>query len=334
MKSRTAIALILLGAASLAAALVLRPADDTGPTGQGQLMFPNLAASLPKATEVEISSAGKSATLELKGKTWGLAQRGDYPITESKLRAVFAGLAELHLTEPRTADPAEYARLGVEPEGATGTSTLVTVHDGTGATLATLLLGHRRMRSQGDLPEAVYVRRPDDAQSWLAEGSVPADADPTAWLTRELTDIAATKIVKVAATTEAGPLTFTRDGARLVLTPPSDVKLDDYKLDEVAGALATLTLTDVQKGPLPGTPLGSSVFTTDDGLSVTVTLARQDKLLWASFTAEGKGAEALKHLAGWSFQLPDWRQAALLPTLAELKAAEPEKPAATAEPPK
>lgn len=332
MKARTSLALIVLGAASLAAALILRPADDAGPTGSGQLVFPKVAAVLPSATQVQIESAGKASTLELKGKSWGLAERADYPIIESKLRELFAGLTELRLTEPRTSDPTEYARLGVENPGATGTSTLLTVRNASGATLATLILGHRRTRSQGGLPEAVYVRRPGEAQSWLAEGSVPADADPQSWLVRDLTDIAPAKVVKVTATTEAGTLTFTRSGAKLVLTPAPDVKLEDYKLDEVAGALSALTMTDVKQGPLPGTKLGTSVFTTDDGLSVTVTLAKEGKLLWASFAADGKGAEALKKLDGWAYQLADWRQSSLLPTMADIKAPEPAKPAAAASP--
>jgi hypothetical protein len=338
MRARTSLALIVLGAASLAAALILRPAGDTGPTGGGQLVFPSIAATLPKAMQVTIASAGKTTTLELKGQNWGLAERADYPVIDSKLRQLFAGLAELQLTEPRTADPSEYSKLGVEKPGPTGTSTLLTVRDGAGATIATLILGHRRVRSQGGLPEAVYIRRPDDAQSWLAEGAVPADADPQSWLVRDLTDIAPTRIVKVVATVGSDTLIFTRSGAKLALTPSGDVKLDDYKLDEIAGALSSLTMTDVQKGDLPGTKLGSSVFTTDDGLEITVTLSKQDKLLWASFSATGKGAEALKKLEGWAYQLSDWRQTSLLPTLADIKAAEPEKPAtpaqATPEPPK
>ena len=327
MRARTALALIALGAATLAAALVLRPVDDTGPSGSGQLVFPSVAQTLPRAAQVRMSASGKTATLVLSGQSWGVAERGGYPILDSKLRTLFAGLAELHLVEPRTTNAAEYARLGVEDPGATGTSTLLTVSDSGGATLATLILGHRRMRSQGGLPEAVYIRRPGEAQSWLAEGSVATDADPTGWLVREITDIAPAKVARVEATTEAGTLVFARDGAKLALTPATDVKLDDYKLDEIAGALNGLTLADVQKGPLPGTRLGASVFSTTDGLSLTVTLAKDDKLLWAGFAADGKGAEALKKLEGWAFQLPDWRQTALLPTLAGIKAAEPEKPA-------
>ena len=45
------------------------------------------------------------------------------------------------------------------------------------------------MRTQGNVPEEIYVRRPDDNQSWLAEGSLQADADPQLWLDRDIMNI-------------------------------------------------------------------------------------------------------------------------------------------------
>ena len=89
---------------------------------------------------------------------------------ETKLRGLLTGLTELRLAEPRTSDPAEYARLGLEDptKDTKGTANLLRVLDGDGKPIVALIVGHRRTRTQGDVPEEVYVRRPDEAQCWLA----------------------------------------------------------------------------------------------------------------------------------------------------------------------
>ena len=48
--------------------------------------------------------------------------------------------------------------------------------------IAALVAGHSRVRTEGNLPEEVYVRRPDENQSWLAEGKLDVDTDPLSLL--------------------------------------------------------------------------------------------------------------------------------------------------------
>ena len=340
MRGRTAFGLIVLGAAVLGAALTLRPASDVPPAGSGQLMFPGIADSLTRTARVEIVGNGKAATLVLKDGAWGLAERDGYRITLPKLREVLSGVAELKLIEPRTGDRDQFGKLGVDDPTAVGsTATGLKLRDGAGGVLADLILGHRRVRSQGGLPEAVYVRKPQDSQSWLAEGRIPADSDPQTWLVRELADIPADKIAHVGATRGADTLVFDRNKGKFGLVQPADVKVDDYRVEEVSRALTGLTMNDVRKAALPGAPVGSTVFTTTDGMTLTVMLSKDGARMWGSFAAAGTGAETFAPLAGWAFELADWREKALLPALADMKAAEPAKPDAPAaadatEPPK
>lgn len=330
MKPATAIGLLLLGFASLAAGLQLRPRIEAVPQGSGRLMFPEIAGRLEKAQRIVVTGAGKSSTLVRQDGRWTIAERGSYPVPPQKMRALLAGLVDLRLLEPRTADPASLGRLGVDdPAAAASTALAMKVTTEDGAVLADLLLGHRSQRSQGGLPETVYVRRPTEARAWLAEGRIPADADPQSWLIRDIIDIPADRMAGIAVSHGADTLIFTKSGDDLVLANPPAGKLDGYRLGEVAKALEGLTLADVRpmaaSGALPGTPAGNAVFTTTDGLVIEVSVAREDKQLWASFSAHGTGAEALQGLVGWAFQLPDWRQASLVPALPDLVVAEPAK---------
>lgn len=325
---------ILLTAAILALASGWYFGTSTTPVEQaavapGTLMFPDLTPKLASAAKLEITHQGRRIVIEKRpnGDGWGVASMHDYPIQETKLRGVLTALTELRLAEPRTSDPSEFSRLGVDdPDSATSSAIFLRAVDGAGKPILELIVGHRRVRGQGRVPDQVYVRRPGDNQSWLAEGSLQVDADPAAWLDRNVIDIAHDRIAAVSV--GDGALTFGKADGKLNLTQPADhPPLETYKVDNVARALEGLTFTEV-KAETPGTEAGHAVFTTTDGLVVTVTLFHANKDVWARFAASGTPeAEKLNaRLAGWSYQVGAWKEKSLVPTLDDLKA---EPPAAT-----
>ena len=315
-----------------------RPAIDTG-----QLMFPDLTAKLKDARRIEITSKGKVTVIELKNGVWGVADRGGYKVQETKLRGLLTTLTELRLVEPRTTDPAEFSRLGVEDPATEkeGTAYLLRVLDGDGKPIVSVIAGHRRTRTRGDVPEQVYVRRPGDNQTWLAEGSLQVDADPQVWLDRDIINISHTLISKVVATKDGATIELSRDGDKLKVTQPAEYpKLEDYKLADVGRALESLTFQDVKPGTEPiGDKIGDAVFSTSDGLEIAVSVYHLDKDSWTRFTvtAPDRGkpeAERLNaKLANWAFETGAWKDKSLVPSLDDLKAPPPPEPP-KAEPPK
>jgi hypothetical protein len=344
MRGRTVAALVAAAVVALVDGWYFGPAttprEQTRVAG-GSLMFPDLADKLRNAAKLEITHQGKQTVIEKRpdgqgGGHWGVAAMHGYPVQESKLRAVLAGLTELRLTEPRTSNPSDYGRLAVDdPNGAKSEADLVRVVDAGGTVLASVIVGHRRVRGRANLPDEVYVRRPDEAQSWLAEGSVRADADAAQWLDRDLMDIKEDRIASVVVGDKA--LMFGRADGRFTLTEPADhPKLEDYKVDNVGRGLESLTMQAVKPdADVTAAPVGHSVFTTKDGLVVAVTLLHADKDVWARFAVSGP--ETVKaevdrlsaRLAGWTYDIGSWKEKSLVPALDDLKAAEPEaaKPA-------
>ncbi len=343
MKPRTLIALIIIGILAVAGGWYFgtaqQPSEQQAYNG-GKLMFPDLAPKLQNAARIEIAHQGKITAIVKHGDTWGLEDRGGYVVQPSKLRGMLTALTELRLVEQRTSDPAQFIRLGLEdPNEKTGTSNLLRVLDASGKPIVALIVGHRRVRTQGNVPEQVYVRRPDENQTWLAEGSLQVDADPQLWLERDIMNIDHSRIATVAVTHGEETLELARDGAKLVMKVPADhPPLDDYKVDDVDRGLELLTFEDVQTDKQPvGDKIGQSVYTTSDGLAVTATVFKGEKDIWARFSATGSDKtkdEANKlnaRLAGWTYQLGAWKQKALVPSLDDLKAPAPEKkPAAEA----
>ena len=242
---------------------------------------------------------------------WGLPAKGGYPIQPSKLHALLTGLTELRLTEPRTSDPAEYARLGVDdPTAAAAGSSLLTVLDGAGHVISVLIVGHRRVRTQGAMAETVYVRRPGEAQSWQAEGQLAVDADPQLWIDRDIANIDHREIASATATRGAEVLTFARAGGAWGLTSPAaHPKLDDYKVEDVARAFENLTLLDVRPAArMPnfasgGEHVGTSRFTTVTGETIDVTVAKvardKDAEVWAEVRRLGAGVGRVGEAGAW-----------------------------------
>jgi hypothetical protein len=311
----------------------------------GTLMFPGLTAKLKDARRIEITTKGKTTVIELKNGVWGIADRGGYRVEEPKLRGLLTSLTELRLIEQRTTDPAEFGRIGVEDPTTdkTGTADLLRVLDGDGKPIVAVIVGHRRTRTQGNVPEQVYVRLPGNNQSWLAEGGLQVDADPQVWLDRDIMNISHTLITKVVSTKNGQTIELGRDGDKLKVTQPAEYpKLEDYKLDDIGRALENLTFQDVKPADQPtGDKIGEAVFSTSDGLEFTVTVSHLDKDSWTriAVAAPERGkpeAERLNaKLSGWAFETGAWKDQSLVPSLDDLKAPPPAKPEApTAEAPK
>lgn len=340
------LALLLGGAAAAMVGGIVLLTPDTldrgtvaGP-GTG-LAFEGLAARLRGAARIEIVKADGTLALVRQGETWVLPDKGGYPVRPEKVREMLVGLTELRLVEPRTGDPAQHGRLGVEdPAQPGGTGVLLRVLDTKGVALAELVLGRRRVRTQGNLPEGIYVRRPGETLAWLAEGRLPADADPQLWLDRDVANLPNARIRAVRVRREGeAPLRLERgDGAEapLRLVEPAEASpggepADDVALDEVGRAFEFLTFLDVKPvAGLPDNVLGEGRFELDDGLVVTARPVRDGEALWVVLDASG-GAEAERLAArwrGWAYQVGAWKEKAFAPRLEDFAArpATPEPP--------
>ena len=324
--------LLLLGGAaavSVGAALLLAPRRiDQPDIAPGSLAFPGLADRLQAAERIEIRKADGTLVLTRQGDAWGLPDKGGYPVRAEKLREMLVGLTELRLVEPRTADPAQLDRLGLDdPMRPGSTALLLRVLDQAGAPLAELVVGRRRVRTAGNLPESAYVRRPGETQAWLAEGRLAVDADPQLWVDRDIANLAQDRIRHVVVRRAGEPELVLARGeepeAKLRLVEPADAPspADEVALDEIARGFEFLTFLEVRpEAEVPGTPLGEGRFELTEGLAVTVLPHKDEDRLWIRLRAEG-GAEAERLNArwrGWAYQVGAWKEKAFLPRAEDL----------------
>lgn len=300
----------------------------------GTHVLPEVTNRLDAVTRVALIKSGGKTTLVRQGGDWTVEERGFYRADADKVRQVMLGLADLTYVEPKTRKPDLYARLELEDADKPGAkSTLVTVSDASGSLLGEIIAGKHKVDQLGGGNDGVYVRKPGDAQSWLARGALDLSGDTAQWLDHKLFDLPAAQMKDVVLTAADGTkLAFGRekpdDKFALGSPLPAGKKLkSDGAFDDPAGALGTLELSDVRPAKdfdFPQQGAAAARYESFDGLVVTLSLADKDGAHWARIAASGTGdaqqraAELNARLSPWVFSLPEYKAKALTTKLADL----------------
>jgi hypothetical protein len=333
MQSRSLILLASATAVLVAIAIVVLASGDRGVSraAPSQPAFPALAAKLGDVASVTVSHSGATMTMIRDGDSWLVTEKGNYPANAAKISQIVRAMADLTLVEPKTHNPDLYPRLEVEDPG-NGKSALVAVKDKSGGDLAQAIVGKRRYDRLGAGNDGVYLRKPGEAQSWLARGTLDPSGDPASWLDRQIIDISEKKIAKVTLTQA--------DGSKLVISrsaPEAKFAVEDapaetkFKSESMIGgpaaALETLDLDDLKPAgqlPVPDKDVVTASFTTFDGLAVDLRLMERDKTNWVAMSASGSGsaeAEAKKiedKVSHWTYAIPAYKANLLKTKLADL----------------
>jgi hypothetical protein len=289
----------------------------------GSSVFADLKPALGELQEIRFSKGDGSRTTLQKGTDgWTVVER-QYPADAARVRDLALALANLKIVERKTSDPANYAKLGVEaPDTPTATSTLVEVV--AGPKTWSLIVG------KGADAGAVYVRKPAEAVSLLAEPLISPDPDQKRWIDRLITDLPGAAIHEVAVKPASGPaylLTRAERGAAdLVLSPvpKGRTAVSAMSLSGQAEALSSLHFDDIRAAAAPASArFDRATYRTFDGQVIELTGHREGEKAYVSITARRDPELAAR------FPEPALTPAAATPATSE-KPATPEKAAAPA----
>jgi hypothetical protein len=260
-----------------------RASQQSAPSGEK--VFPDLAAALGDVEEIRISRGdGSRTTLKRSPTGWSVVER-NFPADGTRVRDLAFALANLEIVERKTSDPANYPKLGVEAaDTPTATSTLVEVV--AGEKTWPLIVGKP---SEG---RAVYVRKPAEAASALAEPTVSVDPDQKRWIDRLLTDIPGTQVHDISVKPAAGPvylLKREKPDADLVMSPipRGRTPLTTMSIDGQAGALVSFNFDDVHAVPSPAPAYTDRAsFRTFDGQVIEFAGRRDGGKAYVSVSAQ------------------------------------------------
>jgi len=360
MRQKTLIALAIVTVPVLAAAILiparhgtaLKPAE-TGP------VFPALKDWLSGATKLTVTSAGGAVvtlTRTAPAKSgdalpvagWGLADKSNYPVQDSLMRPVIAGLATLHTTEAKTERPKLYDRLEVEdPSASKDTKAkLLELDNPDGASIVKLIIGKRRYDAVEGGGDAIYIRKPEDERAWLAQPAFDVPGDAMGWIDHKIVDVDPDKIKSLTLTPAGGkPLVLERakpeDPLAIRDLPKDATTRSETPGSDIAAGFRYLDLLDVRPAAeVTGTASASVEVVSFDGLDATVSLFDQPGGPWLEVTATGTGdaakdaGEIVARTKGWAYKVAPQRAKLLESKLADLLTpVAPAEPKPPAEPP-
>ena len=347
MQTKGALALAAAAVVSVAIA-VAASISSGGPAADplaGRTVLPNVAPHLGEIAKVVLKHGDHTITLVRRGELWTVAEKSDYPANAQKVREMLLALAQLTYVEPKTSRPELYSRLNLDdPSAPKSQSIEVDLYDSSGGALGTVITGRRRVDELGGGNDGVYVRIPGSAQSWLARGNLDLDSDIVQWLDRRVVDIDDKRVKQaVLIGADGATLTISRDKPEdkfaLKELPAGGKLKSDTALVEPATALQALDLTDVKSAKetkFPTDNVGKATYTTFDGLTVSVELAKIGDGDWMRLSATSDGSDKAKAEAdtlskrwsAWIYGVAPYKAAAIRTKLADLlEAAKPPTPA-------
>ncbi len=289
---------ILLAVTALAvvAALFLARENRDGIPARGQPVFPELKERINRVSEVKVVTASGAVTIARNRDVWVVREKHDYRAAMDKVRSAVIGLAELTVLEPKTKNPEHHAKLGLLDVTAAGSeATRVTLRDAEGAALVNVLIGNREPSRADSARDEIYLRKADEAQTWLAIGRVRPEQAPIGWIDRQILNIDTQRVRQVRVTHPDGHTVLLRKAKpadvdfRLLGVPTKAEIRSQFSVNNIADTVAHLTLDDVQPredSTLPKKGRLTARLETFDGLRVTTTMVEQDGRHRATLSAE------------------------------------------------
>ncbi|RKZ88239.1 MAG: hypothetical protein DRR19_12760 [Candidatus Parabeggiatoa sp. nov. 1] len=283
---------IITSAVVVAAVLLTQP--QTATTKKGNF-FPDLQSVLNDVTEISVSRKDETVTLIRSDGQWLLKEKHSYPVELDKVYKLLLGAADLTILEAKTSKPALYSKIGVEDVSEEGAkSTLLTFKKTEGETVASLIVGHDRTAKIDSTRQEIYVRKPDEKQTWLTLGQLPIEKDLADWLDPEIVNIDSDNIRQVSITHPDGEhflilKNTPKDEDYQMADLPKNAKVKSaYVLNQITATLNRLNLDDVAVASdfvFDDNTSNSAVFTTFDGLEVAMTTMEKEGKHYAKFAA-------------------------------------------------
>ena len=297
----------------LLAWFLIESGDDADLPDSGMLLLPGMESALNDIEEISVSRAGEeTVVIERRDGAWGVSGRGGYPARLASIRDVLIAMAEATVVEPKTADPARHAVLGVDdPVNELSKGALVTASAGDQA--FSVIFGNV---AQGTFR---YARIAGEDQSWLIDQNPEIPTSAGDWLDADVIDIPSTRIQSVTIThpdgeTIAASKASEDDSDFSVAEIPEGRELSYSTVaNGMAGALNDLDLDDVRTAIETEAEGVVAQFTTFDGLTITATTMSGDDENWLTLVAEsssedGSEAEEINaRTAGWQFRIADYK---------------------------
>ena len=190
----------------------------------------------------------------VRGETWGVKERWNYPASFTEIREFLLKMSELKPVQDVEVGASQFARLelNTEAQGA-ASGTLVEFKDAKAANLKSIVLGKKYMKEApaggmggmgGGFPAGRYVMIPESKKVWLVNESFSnIDTKPEQWLDKEFFKVEKVKSISVTAPNPTNTWSLSRE------TENGEWKMQDLKEGENFDASKASTLNYALSSP-------------------------------------------------------------------------------------
>ncbi len=259
------------------------------PLKKGKL-FPQLAATIDQVTMVNVQTNTETVTMiRDENWNWQMQEKHNYPVETDKVNNLLLAMTELTILEAKTRNSALYSKIGVDDVSVSDAQSVVLTLKTNSDSLASLIIGNSQIAKIDSTRNEIYVRKPDDKQVWLVLGKLSVEKQLTDWLERQIVDIENDKVRQVTIGKDILIFKDTPDDEEFQLAnlPANGMVKMPYMLKNIATTLSNLEFDDViEADKLELKPETTAIFTTFDGLEVTMQVAKQNDKSYATFIAK------------------------------------------------
>ena len=196
--NRTLATKMALGAVALVGlAWFLAQGRGTTPDrARGSAMLPALKERAEEIGAIEVLRGNATVRLERNPDgSWIVATSESYPARNELVRALVASMGELTVEERMTARKDRHGELSLAWPDESGNARLVRFlpKDPLAPIVAEVVVGEERFS-----PDAVFVRQPDQDQTWRARGRVQLPYEANGWIDRTLLSLPSDEATSVS----------------------------------------------------------------------------------------------------------------------------------------
>jgi hypothetical protein len=250
--------LTILGAVAavsvlLAGAALYEESQATKTQFSASEFLPGFAQQVKDSARIRvISHSGSFDVAYSPAKGWVLPAKGNYPADFNQVRHTLLGLAALETIEPKTARADWLGALGLDTPPK-GNGLEIIVSDAGGHQLAAVITGNSAQLETGEGGTGLFVRHPNDNQSYLARSVYTPHGDLRDWVNTNVMSVDAARVNTVTITPFSGALytvsrahssdvDFKLDGP----PPPKDFIASTSQIDLIPQIVSGFAFTDVK----------------------------------------------------------------------------------------
>jgi len=290
----SAITIIVIVAASITAQLQapqkIRSKD---------ILFPDLASQINEISLIEIQGNNQLLILHKKNGIWVINNADDYPAIFEKIKETIINLSALKIISEKTDNPELYVKLGVEgPSGKNSKSHLLILKDNVNNEVTKLIVGLPRHSKSASNSPGLYVRKPDELNALLVEGSLDISDDTTDWFDQNILDVPSSHIQEIVIRHPDGDsvniIKQHKQQTEFELLNNIDEKKSVFKIifNRISTSLEELWAENVKtvKGFVFPEDAVVTTIKTFDGLVITIKCIMIDERPYAHFSFDSEDA--------------------------------------------